>query len=92
MSLPQVAQIKISYRPSKGDKPLMKSSIDAYNFFKSFHMEETICLQEQFAAMYLNRANKVLGVNVLSIGGITGTVVDIRLTMSIEANVKGMLL
>ena len=33
--------------------------------------------------MYLNRANKVLGVTVLSQGGITRTVVDIRLTISI---------
>jgi DNA repair protein RadC len=83
MNLPQVAEIKISYHPSKGDKPVMHSSIDAFNFFKGFYMGETICLQEQFAAMYLNRANKVLGATILSVGGITGTVVDIRLTMSI---------
>lgn len=83
MYLPQVAEIKISYHPSKGEKPFMKSSIDAYNYFKGFYMGETICLQEQFAVMYLNRANKVLGVNVLAIGGITGVVVDIRLVMSI---------
>lgn len=46
-------------------------------------MGDTICLQEQFAVMYLNRANKVLGVTILSLGGITGTIVDIRLTLSI---------
>ena len=83
MTLPQVAEIKISYYPNRGDKPIMKSSIDAYNFFKGFFMGETICLQEQFAAMYLNRANKLLGVTILSKGGITGTVVDIRLTLSV---------
>ena len=83
MNLPQVAEIKISYHPDRGDKPVMKSSVDAYNFFKGFFMADTICLQEQFAVMYLNRANKVLGVTILSKGGISGTVVDIRLTLSV---------
>ncbi len=83
MYLPQVAEIKISYQPSKADKPEIKSSENAYNFFKGFYMGETICLQEQFAAMYLKRANKLLGVTLLSIGGITGTVVDIRLVICI---------
>ena len=83
MNLPQVAEIKISYHPDKAEKPVMKSSIDAFNFFKGFFMGETISLQEQFAAMYLNRANKVLGVTILSKGGVTGTVVDIRLLLSI---------
>ena len=59
MYLLQVAEIKINYHPSKADKPEIKSSENAYNFFKGFYMGETICLQEQFAAMYLNRANKV---------------------------------
>jgi DNA repair protein RadC len=83
MNLPQVAEIKISYQPSKHDKPEIRSSKDAFDFFRGFYSGETVCLQEQFAAMYLNRANKVLGVTILSVGGITGTVVDIRLTMSV---------
>ena len=33
--------------------------------------------------MYLNRANRVLGIYPMSSGGITGTVVDIRLILSI---------
>jgi DNA repair protein RadC len=83
MNLPQVAEIKISYHPSKNDKPLIRSSGDAFTFFKGFYMSERICLQEQFAAMYLNRANKVLGVTILSIGGMTGTVVDVRLVICV---------
>jgi hypothetical protein len=42
MNLPQVAEIKISYHPSKGDKPVIKSSENAYNFFKGFYVDETI--------------------------------------------------
>ena len=33
--------------------------------------------------MYLNRANKVLGVYVASTGGMTGTVADIRLILGV---------
>lgn len=36
---------------------------------------------EEFWALYLNNANRVLGEVQLSKGGITGTVVDIRITM-----------
>ncbi len=34
-------------------------------------------------AMYLNRSNRVIGVYHMSTGGITGTVVDIRLLLSV---------
>ncbi|HVX27199.1 MAG TPA: JAB domain-containing protein [Parafilimonas sp.] len=83
MYLPKVAEIKVSYQPNKADKPVIATSLNAYHFFKGFYMGETICMQEQFSVMYLNRANKVLGVYVISKGGITGTVVDIRLTLAV---------
>jgi DNA repair protein RadC len=35
-------------------------------------------LKECFYAMFLNRANKVLGILLISEGGISGTVVDVR--------------
>lgn len=53
--------------------PLISSS----PFFRG-----SISLQEQFAVMYLNRANKVLGVHIHSKGGITGTVADPHLILS----------
>lgn len=40
-------------------------------------------VQEQFLVMYLNRANKVLGVYKMSKGGITSTIADIRLILSV---------
>ena len=44
---------------------------------------DTISLQERFVVLYLNRANKVLGAFLASSGGITGTVADPRLIMSV---------
>ena len=52
-----------------------------------FFPPETISLQERFVAMYLNRSNRVIGVYPLSVGGITGTVVDIRLLLSVALKI-----
>ena len=79
----KVAEISVSYRPAIANKPFIVSSLDAYVLFKPFFPESTIHLQEQFMVMYLNRANRVLGIYPMSIGGINGTVVDIRLILSI---------
>jgi DNA repair protein RadC len=79
----QVAEIEISYRPAISNKPIIKSSLDAYNIVATFFPSSKIALQEKFVAMYLNRANRVLGVYELSNGGISGTVVDIRLLLSV---------
>jgi DNA repair protein RadC len=79
----QVAEIEISYRPAISNKPIIKSSLDTYNVIAPFFPANTIALQEKFVAMYLNRANRVLGVYELSNGGISGTVVDIRLLLSV---------
>ena len=79
----KVAEISVSYRPAVANKPIVVSALDAYVLFKPFFDEGTINLQESFMVMYLNRMNRVLGVFPLSVGGITGTVVDIRLIFSI---------
>ncbi len=49
---------------------------------------------EEFWVVHLNNANKVLGTQQLSKGGITGTIVDTRLVMkrAIELNAVGLIL
>lgn len=79
----RVAEIEVSYRPTVSDKPVITSSLDAFEELYKFFPHETISLQERMVAMYLNRANRVLGVYNLSVGGITGTVLDVRLLLSI---------
>jgi len=73
----------VVYKPAISDKPIISSSLDAYNVLVNFFPSETLCLQERFVAMYLNRSNRVIGVYHMSTGGITGTVVDIRLLLSV---------
>ncbi len=74
-----IAEIELVYKPSISNKPVISSSLDAYNVLIDFYPKETILLQEHFLVAYLNRFNRVLGVMHLSSGGITGTVADIRL-------------
>jgi len=50
---------------------------------RKFFPEDSINLQERFIAMYLNRANRVIGIYLVSIGGITGTVADTRLILGV---------
>jgi len=83
----KVTEIEISYTPSISTNPIIRSSMDAYNELIKFYEPSTIALQEKFTAMYLNNANRVLGVYELSKGGITGTLVDIRLLLSVALKV-----
>lgn len=79
----KVAEISVSYKPSKAHKPLIKSSDDAYFHLLKFFPEDTIALYETFVVGYLNRANRLIGIYELSKGGITGTVADPRLILSV---------
>jgi DNA repair protein RadC len=55
----------------------------AFDILATLFPQETICLQEQFVVLYLNRANRVIGSYQLSKGGITGTIADFRLILPV---------
>ena len=77
-----ISEIEISYKPKRSNHPVVKSSNDAYNYLKQFYPEETIALLEQFTVAFLNRANRIIGISVVSKGGITGTIADPRLILA----------
>ena len=80
-----LSEITVSYNPdiSKIKPSLVTCSEDSYKLLVSMFSADTILLQEMFVVLYLNRANKVKGAYKLSTGGITGTVADIRLILSV---------
>lgn len=86
-TLNRVAEIKLSYCPAISKKPVIKTSLDAFAELIEFFPPETIGLKEKFCCMYLNMANRVLGVYEVSSGGISSTIVDLRLLLSVA--VKG---
>jgi len=54
----------------------------------------TIELFEEFKVLFLNNSNKALGIYEISSGGITGTVVDVRLIFSaaLKANATALIM
>jgi DNA repair protein RadC len=69
------------------------SSFDAEKVFRKIWCKP-IELRECFYALFLNRANMVLGYYLISVGGITGTVVDPRCIFqaALKASATGILL
>ncbi len=75
----RVSEIDISYQPTikPSERLAVSASADAEKVFRKI-WNQPLELRECFYALFLNRANKVLGYYLVSVGGITGTVVDVR--------------
>lgn len=71
--------------------PKISGSKDVFNIMQPVIGELT---HEEFWVVYLNNSNKVLFKNQLSKGGITGTLVDIRLVFkkALDLNATGLIL
>ena len=82
-----VAEIQVSYKPHVSDQVKIGSSADAFTHLLSFYPKETIYLKEFFFVMYLDRQNRVLGVYKLSEGGMTSTVTDVRIILSVALKI-----
>lgn len=81
----QVNEIKVSYKeriPAAFWKKINSSSDAAELLFENWN-KDTIALHESFKIVMLSNANKVKGVYQISQGGITGTLVDLRLLFSV---------
>jgi DNA repair protein RadC len=89
-----INEIKLSYSNNQKDKVKITSSEDAYNVFKDNWNKDTIQLQEEFKVLLLNRANTVLGILNLSKGGVSGTVVDVKLVLAsaLKANAPSIII
>lgn len=80
----QVQEIELVYRSSVkiSERPFVTSSDEAYQILRHLWNPDILELQEEFKVLLLNRANRILGIYTASRGGITGTVVDIRLLLA----------
>ena len=90
----KVSEIKVSYtdKVKASERPQIGASKDAAHIFKHIFKD---CIQhhEEFYVMLLNRGNKVLGVSCISKGGISGTVVDVKiiLQLALKANASSLI-
>lgn len=91
----QLAEINVTYSAKVKFKDMerIQTSSDCERVLRKI-WNDTIELREEFYLLLLNRANRVLGWYRISQGGISGTVIDIRLIFSIalKANACGVVL
>lgn len=87
-------QIKLSYKPTikSTDRIKVLSSHHAVNFLRE-HWDEDLEHIESFYILVLNRANCIVGHKLLSKGGVSGTVADIRVIfqVAILMNASGII-
>jgi len=91
----QLAEIKVSYNPKiKPSERLMISGSSDINTALRKVWSYPLELKECFYAIYLNRSNRVLGFMLVSVGGLTGTIVDVRniLQTALKANACSVIL
>ncbi len=81
----KVNEIKISYTGELKSSMWHKigNSQDAAELLFGDWDKDTIGIQETFKVVLLNNSNKVKGVYQLSQGGITGTLVDLRILFAV---------
>lgn len=87
-----VTEISVTYKNQLNalERPQIRNSGDAFKCLLSGYDMETIGLQEQFVILYLNRSNAVLGVYRCSMGGITATIADTRLILSVALRIAAV--
>lgn len=76
-----VSEIQLKYKP----QPLTETINSAKDIHKLLinrvYDEETIGYKETFKVLLLNNANKIIGYTTISEGGLTSTIVDVRVIM-----------
>jgi len=79
----RVSELEVIYKNNVpvADRTIIKTSKDAARLLYYHYDHRTIGLREEFMILYLNRRNACIGLHKLSVGGITGVVVDIKILL-----------
>lgn len=90
----QISEIKVFYANKFNTNIKITNSKQAYDLAMDNWDLDVIEFQEIVKAIYLNRGNKVLGIFEVSKGGISGSIVDVRIILSValKSNASGIIL
>ena len=95
-ALYEVAEVELIYKSKvkASNRPQITSSKEAYQVFLKAWDENKIEFVEQFKVLFLNKANKVLGIYDVSTGGVSGTVADPKVIFvaALKANCTGIII
>jgi DNA repair protein RadC len=78
-----VAELEVSYKYDEEIRFGICSSNIAYNVFIEMWDKSIINVQEQFCALFLNRAKEVIGFRLINTGGAKSTTLDINTLCSL---------
>jgi DNA repair protein RadC len=90
-----IPEITVSYKDNvkASERFVVKCSEDASRIFAQAHKD---CMEhhEEVNVLFLNRANRVLGISCIGKGGLDGSVVDIRIILqtALKANCSSVML
>jgi len=91
-----VAEIEISYKNNvkASERYRVRSSKDMYGLLMTLFNDGVIDHHEQMILICMDKANKVLGYNIISSGGVSGTVVDPKIIFQIalKMNASGIII
>ncbi len=78
-----LAEVTVSYvlKGSLEDRPKIRECYDVYRIAMQAMDRNALGMQEQFLAIYLNRANTVIGAKVHFIGGLSSVTIDIKVIL-----------
>ncbi len=76
-----VSEIQLKYRPQPLTETISGSK-EIYHLLKTrIYDEDTIGYKETFKVLLLNRGNKIIGYTTVSEGGLSSTIVDVRVIL-----------
>lgn len=76
-----VSEIQLKYQPQPLTE-IINGAKDIHQLLiKRVYDEETIGYRETFKVLLLNNSNKIIGYSTISEGGLTSTIVDVRMIM-----------
>ncbi|TDG36254.1 DNA repair protein [Pedobacter changchengzhani] len=80
----RLCEVQVTYTPDYkiSERPKITSSLETYQLLKQEWDKGRINFLEEFKVILLNRANRVLGLADISIGGVSGTVVDPKIVFA----------
>ena len=84
-----IPEITVSYKDKvkASDRAVIKCSADAAKIL-AVAFEDCMQHHEEFNVIFLNRANKVLGISTLFKGGYSETIVDVRMVLQMALKVS----
>lgn len=79
----KVAEVELTYKPTRKKKHSVLTTDDAYKFIRSTFSNDTIEYREYFKVFMLNNNCEIIAYNTIGTGGLTECAADVRLIMQV---------